>query len=98
MRELYYKDDGLRCEAVLAEEIAGRFGTPLYVYSKNSILDHCRHIENAFGDIDHLSCYAVKANANGEILRVIAREGIGAGVGSAGELHMALRAGFPPDR
>jgi len=98
MREFNYKDDRFRCEAVLAEELAGRFGTPLYVYSRNSIVDHCRHIENAFGDIDHLSCYAVKANANKEILRLIAQEGIGAGVGSAGELQMALRAGFPPDK
>jgi diaminopimelate decarboxylase len=98
MREFNYKDGRLQCEAVLTEELAVRFGTPLYVYSKNSIIDHCRHIENAFGDIDHLSCYAVKANANREILRLIAQEGIGAGVGSAGELQMALRAGFPPDK
>ena len=98
MEEFRYTGDELRCEEASLEAVAGKYGTPLYVYSKRSILDHCRHIERAFGDTDHLSCYAVKANANREILRLLAAEGIGADAGSVGELELALAAGFPPEK
>jgi len=98
MREFYFKDSELWCEDVLLKDIADRFGTPLYVYSKRSIIDHCQQIERVFGGLDHLSCYAVKANANRSLLRVIAEQGTGADVGSAGELHAALDAGFSPDK
>ena len=98
MREFHFRDAELWCENVRLRDGAEQFGTPLYVYSRNSIIDHCRHIERAFGSIDHLSCFAVKANANRTILRTIAQQGIGAEVGSAGELHLALEAGFPADK
>jgi len=97
MEEFRYTGDELRCEETSLDSIAEKYGTPLYVYSKRSILDHCRHIEKAFGNIDHLSCYAIKANANREILRLLAAEGIGADAGSVGELELALQAGFPAD-
>ena len=98
MREFHFRDTDLFCENVRVRDGAKQFGTPLYVYSKNSIIDHCRHIERVFGAIDHLSCYAVKANANRTILRTIAQQDIGAEVGSAGELQLALEAGFPADK
>ncbi len=98
MEQFRYKENGLRCEDVNVEEIARDVGTPVYVYSKRSIVDHCRWIEQAFGEIDHLSCYAVKANANHEVLRTLAGEGVGADAGSIGELHLALAAGFPPEK
>lgn len=79
-------------------DVALSFGTPLYVYSKRSIVDHCRHIERAFEGHDHVTYYAVKANSNRNILKIIAQEGLGADVASKGELHLALSAGFPPQK
>ena len=98
MEEFQYKHNELWCEESGLNGIAEQCGTPLYVYSKRSIVDHCRHVEKAFGGIDHLSCYAVKANANREILRLLSAEGIGADAGSVGEMQLALNAGFPPEK
>jgi diaminopimelate decarboxylase len=98
LEQFRYINDRLFCEGTDLEECAARFGTPLYLYSRQSVIDHCRWIESAFGNEDHLSCYALKANSNPSILRILAGEGIGADVGSAGELALALDAGFPADR
>ena len=98
MREYSYKGEDLYCEDTAVSELAKGYGTPLYVYSKNSIIDHCRHIERGFGSTDHLTCYAVKANANRALLRAIAQEGIGADIGSGGELQQAMYAGFSPEK
>jgi len=97
MEQFRYKNNEMWCEDVRVDEIAAAVGTPVYVYSKRSIIDHSRWIERAFGDINHLSCYAVKANTNRDVLRTIAQEGIGADVGSIGELHLAVAAGFRPE-
>ncbi len=98
MEEFRYKEDSLHCEEVAASDLAQAYGTPAYIYSKNSIVDHTRHFERAFGAIGHLSCYAVKANTNSAILGLLAHEGIGADAGSIGELHLALGAGFPAEK
>ena len=94
MQEYTYRDSVLVGEDCPLPDLAREFGTPLYVYSKRSLLDHCRHIEGAFQGEDHLTCYAVKANANRTLLGLIAREGFGADVGSKGELFLSLEAGF----
>jgi diaminopimelate decarboxylase len=96
MEEFRFQESELWCEESRVAEVAARFGTPLYVYSRRSVVDHCRHIERAFGSIDHLSCYAIKANANRHLLRLLAAEGIGADAGSIGEMQCALSAGFDP--
>lgn len=98
MQEFGYRDNILMGEGVPLADVAHRFSTPLYVYSKASIIDHCRHLEKAFGTHEHLTCYAVKANSNREILKIIAAEGLGADVASRGELHLALEAGFEPGK
>src|SRR5215831_17251565 len=98
MEQFRYIENELWCEDVRLSDVADEFGTPVYVYSRKSIIDHARWIENAFEGIEHLSCYAVKANTNQQVLRIIAGEGLGADVGSIGELHCALEAGFPPER
>jgi diaminopimelate decarboxylase len=97
VEQFRYIDDNLWCEKLDLADVARRFGTPAYVYSRQSVIDHCRWIESAFGETPHLSCYAVKANANLEILKVLAAERIGADAGSSGELLRALEAGFPPE-
>lgn len=98
MEEFQYRQNELWCESTNLREVARSVGTPAYVYSRQSILDHCRWIEGALHGIDHLSCYAVKANANVTILKLLASEGIGADVGSIGEMKFALQAGFSPEK
>jgi len=93
-----YRDGTLYVESVPMHLLAGEYGTPLYVYSKQAILDDIRRIEDALADTPHLTYYAVKANANRVLLRLIAGEGLGADVASRGELALALGAGFPHSR
>ena len=93
-----YKENILICEDIPLSELAEEYGTPLYVYSKNQIIEKYRLLNGAFGNISHLVCYALKANANHHILQVLAAEGAGADVVSAGELYLALKAGFSPDK
>ena len=95
---VYFKDDLLFCESVPLTSVAVSCGTPVYVYSCRAILESCRAIESAFGDEPHATFYAVKANANRHILRLIAGTGLGADVGSRGELYLALEAGFAPEK
>ena len=92
-----YQHRELFCEGLSLRVVAEIYGTPLYVYSKRTIVEQCRAIASAFGERRNLICYAVKANANRTLLRLIADEGLGADVGSKGELHLALEAGFRPD-
>jgi diaminopimelate decarboxylase len=96
-RDFAFQDNELCCESVQLSTIAERYGTPVYVYSAAGILNRCRTFEASFGNVPHLTCYAIKANANRHILRLIAREGLGADVGSRGELFLALEAGFRPE-
>ncbi len=98
MYEFHYRNNELWCEDTSLSEVAEKFGTPLYVYSKKSIIDHCSQIEKVFGEVDHLSCYSIKANSNPKILEIIAQQGMGADAGSIGELHLALKAGFSPGK
>ena len=93
-----YKDGVLHAEDLSLAELAGRFGTPAYVYSHSTIERHISTIDGAFRDIDHLTCYSVKANSNGAILRLLAKHGLGADIVSGGELFRVLRAGIPPER
>jgi diaminopimelate decarboxylase len=93
-----YQDNELYCEDVALHELPEEFGTPLYVYSKNQIVQNYRAIEEPLKDLDHVVCYALKANSNPSILKILALEGAGADVVSGGELHFALKAGFPPSR
>ena len=94
MREFVYRNNNLMVEALSLQDVAREYGTPLYVYSRNSIIDHCRHIERAFDGEEHLTFYAAKANSNRMLLKLIAGEGLGADVASVGELSLALSAGF----
>jgi diaminopimelate decarboxylase len=88
----------LACDGVPVRDAAERFGTPLFVYSRASIEDSWRAYEDAFARVSHRICYAVKANGNGAILRLLAGLGAGADIVSGGEMLAALRAGFPPER
>lgn len=91
-----YKDRELHAEDAPLTALAERFGTPLYVYSQATLERHITSIDGAFEGIPHLTCYSVKANASGGILRLFAGRGLGADIVSGGELFRALRAGIPP--
>lgn len=80
----------LHCEGVALDSLARKHGTPLYVYSAGQILERYRLFAQAFAGRDHLICYAVKANSNLSILRLLAREGSGFDIVSGGELERLL--------
>jgi diaminopimelate decarboxylase len=98
MIPFHYKKEQLYCEEVALAAIANQLGTPLYVYSESGIRDNFKAIATAFARLPHTLCYALKANANAELLKLMASLGAGADVVSGGELTLALRAGFPADK
>ena len=79
-------------------EIASRFGTPTYVYSRATLTRHYHVMDEAFGEHPHTVCFAVKANPSLGVLALLGRLGAGADVVSGGELFRVLRAGIPSDR
>jgi diaminopimelate decarboxylase len=88
-----FRDGALHAENVDLRDIATRFGTPCYVYSRAALERHWRAYDDAFAGLDHLVCYAVKANSNLAVLNVLARIGAGFDIVSGGELERVLAAG-----
>src|SRR5947207_10144262 len=93
MHLFQYRDGKLHCEDVDLACVAEKFGTPLYVYSAGTILDHYTRLDAALAPLDHLICYAVKANSNRAILRLLRDADAGFDIVSGGELFRALKAG-----
>ena len=93
-----YRQDALECENVPLSRIAEKCGTPTYIYSSVSILEAYRRFTNAFRAIPHSVCYAVKANSNLSILKLLARAGSHFDIVSAGELHRLRHIGVPGRR
>ncbi|MEO6970958.1 MAG: diaminopimelate decarboxylase [Chthoniobacterales bacterium] len=98
MHSFHYRDRRLHCEDVDLEEVAAKIGTPAYVYSAGTIQDHYRRLEAALSGLDHEICYAVKANSNRAVLRLLAQEGAGFDIVSGGELFRVLAADGDPSR
>src|SRR6202158_4124766 len=98
MNAFTYGEHALFCEGVALAEIAARVGTPCYVYSFATILANFRAYDESFGDMPHTICYAVKANGNLAVLRLLAEAGAGFDIVSGGELFRVLRAGGTPAR
>ncbi|MGI8821575.1 MAG: diaminopimelate decarboxylase [Chthoniobacterales bacterium] len=93
MHSFHYRAGRLHCEEADLEEVAAAHGTPLYVYSAGTIVDHYRRLSSALGAIDHSIFYAAKANSNRAILRLLVAEGAGFDIVSGGELYRVLAAG-----
>jgi len=93
-----YVNGILRCEGVDLHEIANRFGTPAYVYSSATIRDNYQRLDAALSPLDHLVCFAVKANSNLAVLNILAKLGSGFDIVSGGELFRILKAGGRADR
>ncbi len=91
-----YRDHALHMDGVALAEIAARAGTPCYVYSAREIAANYRAYDESFGDVPHSVCYAVKANGNLGILKLLADRGAGFDIVSGGELFRVLKAGGDP--
>jgi diaminopimelate decarboxylase len=98
MKFFHYKNKELYCEQVPVQKLAKNFGTPLYVTSTASIMDQLSIFEDSFKELDHMTCYAVKANYNLSVIKLLADKGIGADAGSQGEIFRALKAGIPSNK
>ncbi|MCU0748489.1 MAG: diaminopimelate decarboxylase [Akkermansiaceae bacterium] len=96
MHGFSYKNGSLFCEDIELSTLASEYGTPLYVYSAATILDHYRRLDAALNGVDHEVAYAVKANSNLSVLRLLANEGAGFDIVSGGELFRVIKAGGDP--
>lgn len=94
----HYEDGELYCEESRVSDIAKEFGTPFYLYSHRTMVDHYRKLDIALKDVDHLICFSLKSNSSLAVCRALANEGAGADVVSGGELFKALTAGIPPQK
>lgn len=95
MHDFKYRNSELYAEGVPVKKIAEEAGTPVYIYSHNTLVRHLKAYREAFDGQPHLICFALKANSNPAVLRTLAKNGSGADVVSGGELFLALKAGIP---
>jgi diaminopimelate decarboxylase len=93
MDHFHYADRVLHCENVAVAALAETYGTPLFVYSRATLLHHLAQLQRAFADAQPLICYSLKTNPNLGICRLMREHGAGFDVTSAGELYRALAAG-----
>ena len=93
MHDFHYHDGTLHCEGVNLADLAIQHGTPLYVYSANTIQDHYRRLSSALSGLDHHIAFAVKANSNLSILKLLNDEGADFDIVSGGELFRVIKAG-----
>lgn len=98
MDHFEYRNNALFAEDVAVADIAGKHGTPCYIYSRATLERHWHAFDNALAGTDHLVCYAVKANSNLAVLNVLARLGSGFDIVSVGELERVLAAGGDPGK
>jgi diaminopimelate decarboxylase len=98
MHNFEYRQGELYCEQVPVSRIAKEAGTPCYVYSHATLIRHIRAYDSAFKNVPHLIAFAMKANSNLAILRLMAKEGSGVDIVSGGELFRALKAGVSPSK
>lgn len=98
MHDFEYRQGELYCEQVPVSRIAKELGTPCYVYSHAALVRHFRAYDSAFKDIPHVIAFAMKANSNLAIVRLMAKEGSGVDIVSGGELFRALKAGVPASK
>ncbi len=96
MHDFAYKNGSLHCEDVDLSTLAQEHGTPLYVYSAGTILDHFKRLDEALEGVEHEVAYAVKANSNLSVLSLLASEGASFDIVSGGELFRVIKAGGNP--
>jgi diaminopimelate decarboxylase len=93
MHDFRYVGSKLFCERVSIESLVKKYGTPLYVYSQHTLEDHFQKLDSALAPLDHMICYAMKANSNLAVIRTFANLGSGFDIVSEGELRRVMAAG-----
>src|SRR3990167_7773601 len=98
MHDFLFKNGELHCEDVRVQDIAKKVGTPFYLYSHHTLVDHFTKIKKAFAPVNPLICFAMKSNSNLAVLKTLVNEGAGLDIVSQGELMKALKAGVNPKK
>jgi diaminopimelate decarboxylase len=98
MHDFDYQNGKLFCEGVALNELASTYGTPLYVYSQNTIKDNFNRLSSALSDLDHHIAFAVKSNSNLSVLKLLKNIGADFDIVSGGELFRVLKAGGTADQ
>ena len=98
MHDFDYQNGKLFCEGVALNELASTYGTPLYVYSQNTIKDNFNRLSSALSDLDHHIAFAVKSNSNLSVLQLLKTIGADFDIVSGGELFRVLKAGGTADQ
>ena len=98
MHDFDYQNGKLFCEGVDLNELATAYGTPLYVYSQNTIKDNFNRLSSALSDLDHHIAFAVKSNSNLSVLKLLKNIGADFDIVSGGELFRVLKAGGTADQ
>lgn len=98
VHDFYYRRRELYAEKVRVRDIVEAVGTPLFIYSRRTLVEHYRKLERAFRSVRPLICYSVKANSNLAVLKALVSEGAGLDIVSGGELFRALRSGCDPKK
>ncbi len=98
MHRFVYREAQLYCEDVTVKKIVAKYGSPIYIYSKNTFLDHYVKLKTAFREVKPLICYSVKANSNLSVLKVLKEAGSGFDVVSSGEIYRVQKIGANPKK
>jgi len=98
MDSFRYQRGRLFAEDVDVERIAAEIGTPAYIYSKGTFLDHLHKMQKAYAELETTICFSIKACSNIHILKLMAQQGSGFDIVSGGELYRALQAGADPSK
>ena len=98
MHDFHYVNDELYCESVRIRDIAERVGTPFYLYSYKTFVEHLEKLQRAFHSIKPLICFSMKANSNLAILQALVKKGAGLDIVSGGELFRAKKARCPSSK
>src|SRR5208337_1983146 len=93
MHSFHYRNGRLFCEGVSVQALAEKHGTPLYIYSQQTLSDHFQKLDRALQPLNHRICFAVKSNSNLSVLRVLAKLGACFDIVSKGELRRVIAAG-----
>src|SRR5262249_42885406 len=98
MHRFQYKGKELFCESVPVSRVAGSVGTPFYLYSVNTFLDHYDKLAKAFKSVPTTICFSMKANSNLTILKALVNRGAGLDIVSGGELYRAKKVGVAANK
>ena len=96
MHDFRYVRGRLQCEGVSIESLVKQHGSPLYVYSSNTLSNHFNKLKNALSSLDHLICFAMKSNSNLGVMRTLSDLGSGFDTVSGGEIKRVIAAGGNP--